>query len=100
MNKKKLDRLFESARRSTAPEPEPGFAAAVLRAARRLPPDRLPGAEPVMEQLNAWFPRVALAAAVVTLLCVAVDLGCTAAGWTEDGAGTGPSQIFFSVEDR
>ena len=100
MNNKKLEQLFESARRSTAPEPEPGFAAAVLRAVRQSPPDRLAGATPVLEQLNAWFPRVALAAVALTVLCVVVDLSCTAAGWPGAGAGTDPSLLFFGLEDR
>ncbi len=62
MNENKLKQLFAAARRSSAPPPPPDFAEDVLRAARQLPRNAraLPYEANIFEQLNSWFPRVAL----------------------------------------
>lgn len=71
MNEKKLQELFEAARRETGPEPPAGFATAVMRALRREAPL---GREAAGDLLNALFPRVALAAAGFIGLCVLADV--------------------------
>lgn len=80
MNKNKLKQLFASARKEPAPAPSPEFAANVLRIIRREPPSMAAGSFSVWEHLNRLFPRLALAAIVVIILCVAADWGMTAAG--------------------
>ncbi len=80
MNNRKLRQLFASARRETAPAPPEDFAADVLRAIHREPPAAAPETISVFDQLNLWFPRLALAASAVIVLCVAADYGLTAVG--------------------
>jgi len=91
MNKRKLNRLFELARTKAAPVPPDEFAADVLRAVRREPPGVVSGALTVSDPLNRWFPRIAFAAAMIIVLCLAVDFGLTAAGMP--GLGDEVSQI-------
>jgi hypothetical protein len=101
MNENKLKQLFASARNDTAPAPSADFAGDVLRAVRREPLPGLAESFSVREQLNALFPRLALAAAVVIVLCVAADWGLTAAGvpGISDGATQLTSQFLFNSED-
>jgi len=91
MNKHRLNQLFERARNEPAPLPPEDFAADVLRAIRREPRAAAPEAFSMLDQLNLLFPRIALAAATVIVLCVVVDWGLTAAGMP--GLGDGLSQI-------
>ena len=79
MNDKKLKQLFASACRETSTAPPEDFAADVLRAIRREPPVAAPETISVFDQLNLWFPRLALAASAVIVLCVAADYGLTMA---------------------
>ena len=79
MNKRKLNRLFELARKNTAPPPPEDFAADVLRAIHR-EPATAPGSISIFDQLNSWFPRIALAASAVIVVCIALDYGLTVAG--------------------
>jgi len=62
-----------------------------------------PLAEPgtIWDQLNAWFPRLAWAAAAVMVLCAAADWGLTAAGLPGVSEGTAQvtSQFLFNAED-
>ncbi len=98
MNENKLKRLFAAARNESAPAAPEDFAADVLRAVRREPPpDRIT----FFGQLNFLFPRFALAAAAVIVLCVAADFGLTAAGWPLIGDGTAQaaSQILFNADE-
>jgi hypothetical protein len=55
----------------------------------------------VWTQLNALFPRVALAAAAIILLCLAVDRGLTAAGLPDvsSGVAAAAAQFTFDAED-
>jgi anti-sigma-K factor RskA len=100
MNEKKLQRLFAAARNETAPAPPADFAADVLRAVRRAPPIAAADADSLFAQLNFLFPRVALAAAAVIVLCVAADFGLTAAGLPEVGDGAAQAaQFLFNAED-
>ena len=69
MNHRKLKQLFASARQETAPAPPEDFAADVLRAIRREPPVAAPETISIFDQLNLWFPRLALAASAVIVLC-------------------------------
>lgn len=73
MNDRKLQKLFQAARRQPAPEPPADFAGDVLRAARQTSPT--PGTQgySLFDQLNGLFPRVAIAAAAVVLLCAALE---------------------------
>lgn len=91
MNERKLKQLFTSARREIGPEPPQDFAADVLRALRREPPVTAPETSSVFDQLNRLFPRLALAASAVIVLCVAADYGLTAAG--VPGLSDGVSQL-------
>ena len=79
MNDRKLKQLFASARRETAPAPPEDFAGDVLQAVRCEPPVT-PESVSILDQLNLWFPRLALGASVVIVLCIALDYGLTAAG--------------------
>jgi hypothetical protein len=102
MNEKKLKQLFASARNETAPAASPDFAADVLRAVRREPsPVPAAAAGSVWEHLNGLFPRVAVAAVAVIILCVAADWGLTAAGLpgVSDGAAQVTSQFLFNSDD-
>ncbi|HEU6447126.1 MAG TPA: hypothetical protein VFV23_01655 [Verrucomicrobiae bacterium] len=80
MNDKKLNQLFESARKEIFPAPAEDFPADVLRAIRREPQIIAPSTISLFDQLNVLFPRIALAAAAIILLCIAADYGVTAAG--------------------
>jgi anti-sigma-K factor RskA len=80
MSSRKLKQLFASARRETAPAPPGDFAADVLRAIRREPPMAMLETISIFDQLNLWFPRLALAASAVIVACIALDYGLTAAG--------------------
>jgi hypothetical protein len=91
MNERKLKQLFTSARQKTAPVPPEDFAADVLRAIRREPPAAASESILIFDQLNLWFPRLALAASAVIVLCVAADYGLTAAG--VPGLSDGVSQL-------
>lgn len=100
MNEKKLKQLFESARKETAPVPPMDFAADVLRAVCREPQARPAEAGSLFDQLNFLFPRLAIASAVVIVLCVAADFGLTSAGLPEldDGAAQLSSQFDLNGE--
>lgn len=87
MNEKKLKQLFAAARNETAPAPPESFAAGVLRAVRREPVAGYAKILSLSDQLNRLFPRIALAAAAIIVLCVAADLILTAAGVPEVGDG-------------
>jgi len=91
MNNRKLKQLLASARRETAPLPPDDFTADVLRAVHGEPPAATPGTISIFDQLNLLFPRLALAAAGVIVLCVAADFGLTAAG--VPSLGDGVSQL-------
>ena len=91
MKKHRLNQLFELARTEPAPRPPADFAADVLRAIHREPPAAPPETLLIFDQLNLLFPRIALAAAAVIVLCVAMDWGLTAAGLP--GLSEGVSQI-------
>ena len=79
MNDRKLKQLFASARKDLAPAPPEDFAGDVLRTIRR-EPSAAPLTFSTFDQLNLWFPRLALAASAVIVVCIALDYGLTAAG--------------------
>lgn len=101
MNEKNLKNLFAAARNESAPAVPADFADDILRAIHREPPPKSVAAFSVWEHLNELFPRVALAAAAVIILCVAADWGLTAAGLPGIGDGTAQaeSQYLLDVED-
>lgn len=80
MKRQKLDQLFGQARKAQAPPPPADFEADVLRAVRR--ESRITDTEPVLlfDMLGAWFPRLALVAALVITLSVIADFTLGAAG--------------------
>ncbi len=79
MNEKKLQQLFRAARTETPPAAEVGFENLVLSAIRREPRGATEGSS-LFDQLGALFPRLAWAAALVVVLCVAADFGLGALG--------------------
>jgi hypothetical protein len=101
MDERKLKQLFAAARRAPAPAPAGDFAAQVLGAIHREPPALTARALSIFESLNAWFPRLALTAAAVIVLCVAADCGLTAAGLPGlgDSAAQAASQCLFDPEE-
>ena len=101
MNEKKLKQLFASARNDTVPGLSSDFTGDVLRAIRREPPAGTVESLSVWEHLNTAFPRLALAAVAVIVLCVAADWGLTAAGvpGISDGATQLTSQFLFNSEN-
>jgi hypothetical protein len=101
MNDSKLKRLFASARRESPPEPSREFASDVLRAIRRDSAASPTQPFDLVEQLNYLFTHLVWAAAAVILLCLAADLGLTAAGWPGMGEGTAQisSSFLFIPED-
>jgi hypothetical protein len=80
MNEDKLNALFRAARRLPPPVPEPGFENLVLAAVRReAARDRRETAS-WFAGLDAMFPRLAWAAALVIALSVAVEAGAGVLG--------------------
>ncbi len=70
MKKDKLERLFNAAGNESPPQPGPDFVARVMRDLRKA---SAPIPASVWDQLNALFPRLAFAAAVLIVLCVTTD---------------------------
>lgn len=101
MNEKKLKQLFAAARNESAPAPPPDFAADVLRAVNREPASPLAEVVSVWDHLNALFPRIALAACAIIILCLAADWGLTEAGLPgiTDGATQATSQYVVDPEN-
>jgi len=102
MNEKKLQRLFAAARKDAAPLPPDGFVPAdfvadVLRQVRNEPAVGQPVPATIFDQLNALFPRLALAAAAVIILCIAADFGLTSAGLPELGDGAAQLSSQFDL---
>ena len=87
MSGKKLQQLFQAARQSAAPEPSAGFAEEVVDAIRREPPSPPRGAPSLFDELNALFPRLALATLAVMALGVAANLALGTADLTVWGDG-------------
>lgn len=100
MNEKKLQRLLAAARQDVAPVPPADFAADVLRQVRLEPPAGRPEAATVFDQLNALFPRLALVAAAVIILCIAADFGLTSAGLLELGDGAAQLSSQFDLNEN
>jgi len=67
MNDKKLNQLFDEARRENPPAPAEGFEQLVMQQISRNPAR---ADLSVSDVLNLWFPRLAAAAAAVILLCL------------------------------
>jgi hypothetical protein len=86
----KLDRLFEKARREPAPESPSDFTARVLRAL----PDRdltVMPALSLVDQLNALFPRLALASALFLALCLGTEF--LGSGFGQSDLASGLTQL-------
>jgi hypothetical protein len=103
MNDNKLKQLFAAARKDSTPpltdSAAGNFAADVLRAVRLVPPPKPAESATIFERLDALFPRIAVAAVAVIILCVAADWGLTAAGLpgVSDGAAQLTSQYLFNA---
>ncbi len=100
MNETRLKRLFAAARKEPSPLPSPEFVGDVLRAVKQAPAGRAHITPSLFEQLNHLFPRVALAAIVIMVLCVAADFALSSAGYPglTDGASQISSQYLFDPE--
>ena len=70
MKDHKVNKLFRLARRENPPPVSEDFARRVMQQIRR------DGLDPIsfLEQMNALFPRLALTAVVVIVLCAGVDV--------------------------
>jgi hypothetical protein len=67
MNDKKLNQLFNTARRETPAAPAEGFELLVMQQVQRQPGR----AElSISDLLGLWFPRLAVAAAAIIAVCV------------------------------
>jgi len=99
MDENKLTRLFAAARNESAPAPPDGFAAEFLRLLGRELRSGPSATASLWDQLDALFPRLALAAAVVIVLCLAADWGVTAAGLPgiSDGTAQVATQYFLDA---
>jgi len=84
MNPRKWNQIFELARSEPPPDPPPGFAARVTRALER---EARPVAVSLLEEFGGLLPRFAVGAALVIVLCVAVDFGAGALGEPDLAAG-------------
>ena len=101
MNDNKLKKLFAAARRSPTPPPPADFADDVLRAARQTPRRRHEYGYNlgVFEQLNAWFPRLALASLAVIALCAFVEIKYDSANTnTADDELQQPANDFYNID--
>ena len=97
MNKQKLEKLFTTARKETAPAPPEDFAADVLRAIRNGSQIKVAETFSTFDQLNLLFPRFALASVALIALGIAADYGMTVAGVPDlsDGISQISSQWLF-----
>lgn len=86
MKPDKLDRLFSAAAKAQPPQPGDDFAGDVVRAVRREPARDVVTAT-FADQLGALLPRVAFAAALIVVLCVAADVALDSIGRTSLSAG-------------
>jgi len=84
MKDNKLERLVNLAKRESVPRAGPGFESRVMHAIRQEV-----SAKPVslLDQLNALFPRIALASAIVIVLCITTDVVLTNASGTDLASG-------------
>ena len=73
MNERKLNQLFDAARKEAPPAPPEGFDWVVMQAVRRDGAPARPGSGSLLDQLNLLFPKLAWAAVALILLCVAGD---------------------------
>ena len=100
MNANKIKQLFAAARTEPVGAVPEDFPSDVMRAVRNEPlRSTIPAS--IWDHLNALFPRVAIAAAAIIVLCLAADWGLTAAGrpGVSDGAAQATSQNLFAPED-
>jgi len=70
MKDDKLNQLFSLARRETAPPVPPEFAANIMA---RLSRQDTTGPASISDQLNLWFPRLAVASAMAIFLCLGLE---------------------------
>ena len=99
MNDQKLKNLYAAARKEVAPVPPADFTADVLRAVHREPVVSMPVSGSVFDQLNRWFPRLAIASAAVIIICIAADYGLTSAGLPELGDGAAQLSSQFDLNE-
>lgn len=83
MNDRKLNQLLGAAKKETPAAPADGFDVLVMQQIRRNPAR----AElSIADVLGMWFPRLALAAAVVIALCLVTELASGGPSLTESAA--------------
>jgi hypothetical protein len=80
MKKNRLEKLFHMAKGESVHKARTGFEIRVMRAIRQEVP-----AQPasLLDQLNALFPRLALACAMCILLCLSAEVVLTNASRTD-----------------
>jgi hypothetical protein len=93
MNIQKLKYLFKAAKGETPALPTEGFDTLVMQQIRRNPA-RPPFS--IFDQLGLWFPRVALAAGVVIVLCIAGDLTFSPDSSLDDTTAQLSEQMLFA----
>ena len=82
MKSSKLQQLFRQAGKEAPPNPGAGFESRVMNEIRKEYP---PGRITLFEQLNEMFPRFALAAVVLIVICAVGDLWLSS-GYEQDFA--------------
>jgi hypothetical protein len=87
MSRQKLNQLFQAAQRVAPPAASATLAENVARALRQEPLEARPAPASLFEELNAWFPRLALLTLVVLAVGVAVNLALGASDPADLGAG-------------
>jgi hypothetical protein len=80
MNDKRLNQLFDAARRETPAAPAEGFESLVLRQIQRHPAR---SELSISDLLGLWFPRLAVAAATIIAISVLSDFVSSGPSLTE-----------------
>ena len=83
MNEKKLNQLFNAARRETPAAPTEGFEMLVMRQIQR---DPVRAELSISDVLGLWFPRLAVAAATIIAVCVLSDYMSSGPSLTDSAA--------------
>jgi hypothetical protein len=90
MSEKKLNQLWQAAKSIPAPSAPVTLAGDVVRALQREPALATPNPPTLFEELNARFPRLAVASLVVLGLGVAANLALGPMEATDLGDGSAP----------
>ena len=75
MKDSKIDRLLGSAAKDNSPPVPEDFATRVMRQVHR--PDKVESVS-ILDQINTWYPRLALGAGLAIAICLLAELGLSA----------------------